>query len=202
MEKRKPNASRSTNGESSTRFRLLGLLPLIFFMAQAIYYWRRAELGHMLWMCNVGNLLLAIGLILNHSALTRVAVLWMIPGFIIWILFVVMPWGMYFSSTLAHIGGLAVSLIAVRRVGVDRMAWLYAFAWYLGIQWISYLVTQPAMNVNLAHQIQPGWERAFTAYWQFFMVLTVAVAAMLWIVGQIVKKFYPAGQVSLKSQVP
>ncbi len=34
----------------------LGFLPLLFFFAQAIYYWRNGSLGNMLWMCNIGNL--------------------------------------------------------------------------------------------------------------------------------------------------
>ena len=44
------------------RFRLLGLLPLVFFLAQTIHYRRVGGMGNLLWMCNLGNLLLAIGL--------------------------------------------------------------------------------------------------------------------------------------------
>ena len=40
-----------------TKLRLLGILPLIFFIAQVVHYWRINELGHLLWMCNIGNLL-------------------------------------------------------------------------------------------------------------------------------------------------
>ncbi len=48
-----------------TRFRLIGLLPLTFFLAQAIHYWRVGGMGNLLWMCNVGNLLLSVGLFLT-----------------------------------------------------------------------------------------------------------------------------------------
>src|ERR1041385_1359909 len=47
----------SMNLSPRTKLRLLGMLPLIFFLAQGVHYWRRNELGNMLWMCNVGNLL-------------------------------------------------------------------------------------------------------------------------------------------------
>ena len=41
---------------SRSQFQLLVAAPLIFFLAQAIHYWQINELGHTLWMCNIGNL--------------------------------------------------------------------------------------------------------------------------------------------------
>src|SRR5215510_9190415 len=102
------------------QLRLLGGLPLAFFCAQAMHYWRISELGHMLWMCNMGNLVLAIGLFTEQRSLIRVAALWMIPGFVVWLVYVVFAWGVFFSSTLAHVGGLIVGMIALRHVGMDR----------------------------------------------------------------------------------
>src|SRR5262245_62813171 len=86
--------------------RWLGLLPLIFFLAQADHYWRINELGHMLWMCNIGNLILALGLFFEKPVVVRLAAIWMVPGLIIWFIYVVMAYGVFFSSTLAHVGGL------------------------------------------------------------------------------------------------
>src|SRR5262247_2504170 len=106
-----------------TKLRLLGILPLIFFLAQAEHYWKINELGHLLWMCNIGNLLLAMGLFLEKPLVIRLAAIWMIPGLIVWIIYVVFAWGVFFSSTLAHVGGLAVAMIALSRVRMDRIAW-------------------------------------------------------------------------------
>jgi heme/copper-type cytochrome/quinol oxidase subunit 2 len=39
------------------------------------------------------------------------------------------------------------------------------------------------LNVNLAHAIQPGWERAFQSYWTFWLVLTIVTAIILWLSG-------------------
>jgi hypothetical protein len=176
---------------SNVHFRLLGLVPLAFFLAQAAHYWQINEVGHMFWMCNIGNLLLAIGLFFEHILLIRVAILWMVPGFIIWILYVVMAWGMFFSSTLAHAGGLVIGLLVVRRVRMEESTWVYALGWYLIIQVASRFLTPFELNVNVSHQIQPGWEQAFSAYWQFWLVLTAGVALSLWIVGRILAKFCP-----------
>jgi hypothetical protein len=72
------------------RFRLLGLLPLIFFLAQTLHYWRVGGMGYLLYMCNVGNLLLAVGLFFGRTELIRAAAIWTIRGLVILILYVVL----------------------------------------------------------------------------------------------------------------
>jgi hypothetical protein len=165
----------------------------VFFLAQGIHYWRINQLGHMFWMCNIGNLLLAIGIILNEPILMRVAIIWTVPGLVVWLLYVVMTSGSVLSSTLAHIGGLIVGMIALKKVGMDRRAWLYALAWYFLIQLMSRLLTPPDLNVNLSHRIQPGWEQIFRAYWQFWLALALAAALILWSLGLMFWRIWPAG---------
>lgn len=174
-----------------TKLRLLGLLPLIFFLSQVIHYWPIHELGNLFWMCNIGNLLLALGLFLEKPQLVRVAAIWTIPGLVIWFLYVVLVWTVFLSSTLAHVGGLIVAMIALSRYGMDRNAWRWAFGWYLGIQLASRFITAPALNVNLAHAIQPGWNGAFHSYWSFWLVLTIVTLAGLWLCGLALWRIWP-----------
>jgi len=180
----------------SIRFRLIGLLPLTFFLAQALHYWRYGGAGNLLWMCNIGNLLLAIGLLLSHQELIRAAAIWTIPGFGIWFQYVLLANGNFFSSTLAHVGGIIVGLIVLSRVRMDRIAWLYAFVWYLFMQLAARLTTPSTMNVNVAHRIQPGWENTFSSYWKFWIVLTATVAAGLWAIGMVLSWVWPATEKS------
>lgn len=175
-----------------TQLRLLGLLPLFFFLAQGIHYWRIHQLGHMLWMCNIGNLVLALGLFFEKPILVRVAAIWTIPGLIVWFIYVVLAWGMFLTSTLAHIGGIAVAVIALKSYRMDRNSWIYAFGWSLLMQLISRLFTAPELNVNLVHAIQPGWEQTFTSYWSFWLVLTLATAVVLWLSGLLWRTLWPA----------
>src|SRR2546426_2445612 len=102
----------SANQLGSARLRLLGFFPLAFFLAQAVHYWRINQLGHILWMCNIGNLVLAFGLFFEKPVVIRLASIWMIPGLIIWFIYVVLAWGVFLTSTLAHVGGLTVAMIA------------------------------------------------------------------------------------------
>jgi len=173
------------------RFRLLGFLPLIFFFAQALHYWRINELGTMLWMCNTGNLVLALGLFFEKPVWIRIAVMWMVPGLMVWIVYVLLPWGIFLSSILAHVGGLAVGLIALRRVRMDRTAWLYALVWYFVMQLLSRLFTPVALNVNVAHNVQAGWEQTFNSYWKFWIVLAMIAVAQLMLLNLAFYKLWP-----------
>jgi len=170
---------------SQIRLRLLGLLPLIFFFAQGVHYWRSNELGHMLWMCNIGNLILALGLFFNNSVVVRLAAIWMLPGILVWFVYVVLTWGMFLTSTLAHVGGLAVAMLALKWYRMNRDAWRSAFGWYLMVQLMSRFVTPKELNVNVAHAVASGWERTFQSYWSFWLVLTAITAATLWVSGMI-----------------
>src|SRR2546428_8071704 len=175
-----------------TRFRLIGLLPLTFFLAQTIHYWRVGGMGNLFWMCNVGNLLLALGLFLNHRELIRAAAIWTIPGLLIWIRYVLFEYDFVVSSALAHVGGIIVALIVLRRVRMDRIAWVYAFVWYLFMQVVSRLTTSPELNVNVAHRIQPGWGNIFSSYWKFWIVMCAVVAAGLWLIGLVLSWIWPS----------
>lgn len=179
-------------GQLDTRFRVIGLLPLSFFLAQAIHYWRVGGMGNLFWMCNVGNLLLAIGLFLNHRELIRAAAIWTIPGLLLWMRYVLFEYDFVVSSALAHVGGIIVALIVLRRVRMDRIAWTYAFVWYLFMQLVSRLATDPRLNVNVAHRIQTGWEEAFSSYWKFWIVMVVLTAFCLWVIGLALSWVWPA----------
>ena len=170
----------------------MGILPLIFFFAQGVHYWHIGQLGHMFWMCNIGNLLLAVGLFLGQPLLIRVAALWLVPGLAVWYWYVVKPFGFVLSSTLAHIGGLAVAMVALQRVRVDARAWFYALGWYFIVQLLSRFLTPVEFNVNLSQTVQAGWEQTFTSYWKFWLVLTLLVAAGLWGLGKVFSMLWPA----------
>jgi hypothetical protein len=198
---------------SRKQFRLLGFLPLLFFLAQAIHYWQINQLGHMLWMCNIGNLLLALGIFFEQALLMRVAVIWSMPGLVVWAFYVVPTWGLLLtgkmslsefygvvSSTLAHVGGLSIGILVLRKVRMNAGAWAFAFVWYLFVQLVSRLLTPVALNVNLSQRIQDGWETTFSSYWKFWLVLSAAVAACLWLLGLLLRRLWPLGSRASRPQ--
>ena len=182
-----------------TKLRLLGILPLIFFIAQLVHYWPRNELGHMFWMCNIGNLILAMGLFLEKPVPIRLAAIWTLPGLVVWFMWVVLTWGVFLSSLLAHACGFIVAMIAIRHYGMDRTAWRWAFGWYLAIQLASRFFTPAALNVNLAHAVQPGFEQSFQSYWTFWLILTAATIVILWLVGLLLWSIWPANETQIST---
>ena len=176
---------------SNRQFRLTGLLPLVFFLAQTVHYWRFGGLGNLAWMCNIGNLLLALGIFLDYREMIRAAAIWTVPGLGIWFWYVWLGGSTGPASTLAHVGGLIVAVFVIRRVRMDRIAWLYAFVWYLLMQVFSRLATARELNVNVAHFIQPGWQSAFGSFWKFWLVMTAVVAVALWVIGLVFWLLWP-----------
>jgi hypothetical protein len=82
-------------------------------------------------------------------------------------------------------------MFVLRKIGMVRLTWLYAFGWYLVLQLLSRLFTASELNVNLAHQIQPGWESLFGAYWEFWLVLTLVVALTLFVLEFAFRRIWP-----------
>ena len=132
--------------------------------------------------------------------LIRVAVIWMVPGLVVWFFYVVAAWGIFLTSTLAHLGGIIVGMIALRRVRMDRTAWIYALVWYFAIQLLSRLITPAALNVNVAHAVDPKWQQTFNSYWTFWIVLTLITVALLWFLNVVLYKIWSPG--SRESSTP
>ena len=159
-------------------------------------------MGNLFWACNAGNLLLGISMLAGSKELVRATAIWTFPGLIVWFIYVFVPYvsiilahqsvpaGM-FTTTLAHVGGFAMGVVALRRVRVDRLAWLFGFGWYLRLQVVSRLLTNPDLNVNVAHRVQPGFESAFNSFWKFWLVMTLAVVACLWLLGAVLRLVWP-----------
>lgn len=188
-------AANARPGQITWRFRLLGLLPLAFFALHGNYYLERGELANMLWMCNISNLLLGVGLLLAQPVLIWAAVIWLIPGLPLWFYYVVLRGGWLWTSTVSHVGGLAVGLVALARVRADRKAWVYGLVWFLLVQQVSRMFTPPEWNINVAHIVYAGWEAQFTSYWMFWVATTAVTVAGLWVLGFILLKLFPPASV-------
>ena len=163
----------------------------LLFYATDPFYASNRGVENMLWMCNVGNLVLAAGLLLGQPRVVRLAVIWLVPGLPLWVFDAILRGGLLFTSFLTHIGGLAVGLIAMRSVRADKWTWAYGFGWYLLVQQLSRLFTSEFWNVNVAHKAYPGYEQVVSQYWQFWILTSLMVAVGLCILGFILIKLFP-----------
>jgi hypothetical protein len=172
----------------------LGVLMLVLFALKLLTDIAAGQAGNSLWMCHVANLLLGIGLLAHAAALMRVAVLWIVFGIPLWILDMIYTGQVSIASMLAHLVGLAVSVYALRLVGMGRRAWLFALVLLLIVQQLCRWLTPPALNVNLAHRVYDGATDWFTAYLAYWTLTTVTAAVTLYLLERLLALRFPIPQ--------
>jgi hypothetical protein len=180
------------------RFRLLGLLPLLFFIARAIEYVAIAKTPEqMLWSCHVSNLMLAVGMFLGNPLLIRVAVFWQLLGLPPWIYAttVEMIWTkpVTLVSIFSHLGGSIVAIFAIREVGAKRWSWFPSLIYFVVLQQITRMLTDPGpyTNVNVAHYAYGNMKDWFAVYWKYWVVNTSIVALTLIIIEFVLLWLFP-----------
>jgi hypothetical protein len=175
----------------SMRFRLLGFLPVIFFLAHLRYHYMQGTPENMLWMCNISNLTLAAGLFFNVPVLIRVAALWLIPALPLWLLDMLNTTENPPSTFLSHIGGLTVALIAMTRVRADHKGWIFAVLYGSTMQLICRFFTPRALNVNVAFAPYYGYEHVFDAYWEYWLFCATLSVIAMFLLGQLLLRIFP-----------
>src|SRR5882672_1359325 len=176
------------------RFRLLGFLPLCFFIARVIEYMIVAKTPEqMLWSCHVSNLMLAAGLFMGNPFLIRVAVLWLILGVPPWIVDMVCSHMITAVRVFSHLGGFIVAIVAIRRVGAKRWSWIPSLIYFVILQQITRLATDsgPYTNVNVAHFAYGPMKDWFAGYWTYWAANTSAVALTLIIIEFVLLRLFP-----------
>lgn len=184
--------------------RLLGLIPLVCFTAQFLYYLSVtfSWLANLVYPCNIGTLIMAIGLFTGCKTLVRMTTLWLVVGIWFWVWYVAsgtLP--LFGTSTLVHIGGLSTGMYTLYKIRASRWTWLHTVLWYLLLQLISRLFLPAALNINVAHSIWKPWDRVFGSYWQFWAFTTGLAALILWAAGKIVYKLVPPSKEADDAQV-
>lgn len=183
--------------------RLLGLLPLIFFAARLIeYVWIARTPEQILWCCHISNLILGVGLLSLHPRSIRIASLWIIVGVPPWALDMVMTGLITPVSILSHLGGALVALVALRRFRVTGFDWAPALLYFLVLQQLTRLLTDPGplTNVNVAHFAYGPWKDLIGNYWLYILVNSSLAALVLVILESALRQLFPAKYADCQSK--
>lgn len=179
------------------RFRLLGILPLLFFLARVIEYQFVAKTPEqILWSCHISNLMMAFGIFLCKPWLIRISAFWQILGLPPWFIDMVHSGLVTPISVFTHLGGCTVAVIALWVVRAKRGSWLPSLIYFVILQQITRLLTVPGpyTNVNVAHFAYGGMKDWFANYWTYWLANTAAVAVTLWILDWLFAKLFPSRQ--------
>jgi len=188
------NDAMMENPGRTRRFRLLGILPLLFFLARVVEYAVVSKTPEqILWCCHISNLLLAIGMFLANPFLIRVAVFWLILGLPPWILDMVVSRLITPVSIFSHLGGFVLAMVAIRQVGAKQGSWFPSVVYFLILQQISRFLTEPTpyTNVNVAHFAYGPWKDLFASYWKYWVVNTALAMLTLVIIEWILLWLFP-----------
>ena len=175
-------------------FRLLGILPLLFFLARVIEYAVVSKTPEqILWSCHISNLLLAAGMFVANPFLIRVAVFWQILGLPPWALDMVMSGLITPVSIFSHLGGFVLAIVAIRQVGAKPGSWFHSLIYFLVLQQISRLLTEPTpyTNVNVAHFAYGPWKNLFASYWKYWVVNTALTMLALAVIEWVLLRLFP-----------
>lgn len=182
----------------STSWRLVGFVPLFFFISRLMYFSVHGGTSQILWMCHFSNLTLALGLLFNFPVFVGISAYWLTLAIPFWIIDVI-GFGMEGLTSLAtHAGGTIIALAALSRIHPPRRIWVYALTWYLFLQAISRFFTPPELNINAAHAVYRGWESFFNNYFFYWLLVSLSAGLALYLLDLITvflhKEFRKAGR--------
>lgn len=163
--------------------RRVGLVRALGAVTLGVWAWHSS--GHLLgehpgdalWCCLVGELLLGLGLLAGRPTLAGVGGLWLLYGVPLFLVGLASGERYTLASWVTHTLGPAVALVAARLLGLPRGTWWRASLGLLGLQALSRVATDPALDVNLAHRPYPGWEGVFPSYPAYLAVLSASALA-------------------------
>jgi hypothetical protein len=133
----------------------LGGLAALIWAAHALDSVWLGLAPDLLWMCNLGGLLLAVGLASRSPRLVALTASWMVLGVPLWALDVLLTGQTRPSSVLSHLGGLSLALYGVSRLGWPPRTWLLASLALSALLLLCRALTPSEANVNLVFEVWP-----------------------------------------------
>jgi hypothetical protein len=121
--------------------------------------------------------------------------LWIVLGIPLWLVDAWVIRDIEAVSVVAHYGGLAIGLYAAAKIRMSENPWIAGVFLYVAIQQLCRWLTDPGLNVNLAHQVYEGSRGWFGRYEVYWLTTTALAALSLWAIGRLLVFFFPpAGQ--------
>jgi hypothetical protein len=162
---------------SPARSRWLGLLGVVLYAGHA---GRRALLGHpehLLWMCHVGALLVATGLLARAATVNAIGTHWLVLGVPLWLADLARGAEFFPTSLLTHVGGLVLGLLGLRALGLPRGAWWTSAGALVLLAALGRALTPAVDDVNLGFSVLPAGAAPATALATAAAALAVSAAA-------------------------
>lgn len=183
----------------SAWFRMLGILPVIFFLARLVEYVQVGTPSQVLWMCHLANLMLAAGLFAGREGLTRVSALLIVFGLPPWVVDMFVIRIVTPVSIASHLGGVVLALLVIARVRMRRGTWLPALLTFLAVQQLCRMFTPRELDINNAHKVYSIWSGMISNYWLYWVPSVLVVGTGMWIIEIVLVWFFPKEEAAGKA---
>lgn len=171
--------------------RVLGSLAILFYAVHGAYHWQQGVPQNMLWACHLGALLVGLGLLLHSANLNGTGFLWLSVGTCMWLFGLAVDVPFLPTSMLTHVGGLAIGLWGVRRLGLPAgVAWK-ALAGLALLHLISRGLNPPGRNINMAREIASGLESWFPSHAMFLLAIGALCAVTFVLLETALRRAFP-----------
>lgn len=171
--------------------RWLAVFPLIFFLLKVYQYRAPADQGQILWWCTISNLVLGLSLLTGSIRGAWIFSFMLILGTPIWLLDVWATGDFTIYSVFTHIVSPAIGIYCVRKLPVPGGIWWRGMLYYFFLMLISYVLTSPALNVNLAHDVYAAAKPFIQNYWLYTAMNSVLLASSLFVLERIARHRFP-----------
>lgn len=182
-----------------------GAAALACYSAHAIFHLINGRPEDLLWACHLGAALVGIGLLVAAGSgiraassvglsvcgamLNGIGTLFLILGTPLWLMDLAGGGVFYPTSSLTHLGGLAIGLYGVRRLGMPRGVWWKAIAAMIGLILLCRLVTPPQSNVNVAFAVYASAAKIFSSHLVYLATMLSAAAAYFFVVEYALRRW-------------
>lgn len=146
-----------------------------------------------MWCCPMGQLLLALGLLLAWPRLAATGTFWLFYGVPLWVIGLASGEVMRPPSWFTHLVAPVIGVVAARWLGVPPGTWWRATLGLVALQAATRLLTPASFNVNLAHAVYPGWDSIFGSYASYYLFMLVCGAAACAVAEVALRRVVPAG---------
>lgn len=178
---------------TSTSPVLPGLAAIACFAAYAWTSVSERTPANILWACHLGCLLVGIGWIVGWPLANAIGLLWLLPGLVLWTMYLAAGGALRWSSLLTHGGGTVLGLWGVSVFGFPSGAW-----WKAGLGWAALMALARAVpergeNVNFSRRVWPGWETRFPSYGRYVALLLAGGCALFLALEWTLQRLFAAG---------
>ncbi len=169
--------------------RMLGALALVCYAIHAGYNLLHHRPEDLLWACHIGAAIVGVGLLVGSAQANGVGVLFLVLGTPLWIWYLAEGGEFMPTSCFTHLGGLAIGLYGVCKLGIPRTAWWQATATLVGLIALCRLITPREANVNVAFAIQRGLEGYFPSHPVYLAIMIGLATGYFFIVGYALRRW-------------